>query len=240
MPNRRDALKGLGALGASVLLRIDTDAQGEGLIVAGQRVELRVADVSHTVRISIVPGGSTNLNPDGGLVEFTEQRRAVPPGGSVRAGHFSLEVTGVPLNVRVSHGSEVVQEIGVTNAIDRPVDLTTTPIYVRAGAVVPMGPVKQYTAQPSDGPLSLTVYPGADGRFELFEDDGTSFEYRRGNWMGMSMAWDDRRRRLTLSLAAGSKMRPPMVRDLEVRVAGQKTVQSARFSGRPLVIAPGS
>jgi alpha-glucosidase (family GH31 glycosyl hydrolase) len=124
--------------------------------------------------------------------------------------------------------------------IDRAVDLTTTPIYVRAGAVLPMGPVKQFTAQPGDGPLSVTMYPGADGRLDLFEDDGTSFEYRRGNWMGMSMAWEDRRRRLTVSLTEGSRMRPPLVRDLEVRVAGQKTVQSARFSGRPLVIAPGS
>ena len=121
--------------------------------------------------------------------------------------------------------------------IDRPVDLATTPIYARAGAIVPMGPVKQYTAQPVDGPLSITVYPGADGRFELFEDDGTSFEYRRGNWMGVSMQWEDRARRLTVSLAPGSKMRPPLVRELEVRVAGQKTVQRATFSGRRLVVS---
>jgi hypothetical protein len=56
VPNRRDALKGLGALGASVLLRIDAGAQGEDLIVAGQRVELRVASISpRTVRISVIP-----------------------------------------------------------------------------------------------------------------------------------------------------------------------------------------
>lgn len=38
--------------------------------------------------------------------------------------------------------------------IDRAVDLATTPLYVRAGAVIPMGSVKQYTAQPDEGPLS--------------------------------------------------------------------------------------
>ena len=123
--------------------------------------------------------------------------------------------------------------------VERPVDLATTPVYVRAGAVVPMGPVKQYTAEPSDGPLSLTVYPGRDAQFELFEDDGTSFEYRRGNWTGLSMRWEDRARRLTVSLAPGSKMRPPLVRELEVRVAGQKAVHRARFTGRRLSLVPG-
>jgi alpha-glucosidase (family GH31 glycosyl hydrolase) len=125
--------------------------------------------------------------------------------------------------------------------VDRPIDLETMPIYVRAGAILPMGPVKQHTGQPDAGPLSITVYPGADGRFELFEDDGKSFEYRRGNWMGVSMQWDDRARRLTLSLAPGSRMRRPLVRDLEVRVVGQKAVQRAQFTGRrlALTVAPG-
>ena len=76
-------------------------------------------------------------------------------------------------------------------------DLATTPLYVRAGAIVPMGPVKQYTSEPVDGPLTITVYPGADGAFELFEDDGTSLEYKRGGWMGTALAWSDRDRRLT-------------------------------------------
>jgi alpha-glucosidase (family GH31 glycosyl hydrolase) len=122
--------------------------------------------------------------------------------------------------------------------IDRAVDLETTPLYVRAGAIVPMGPVKQYTAEAAAGPLAVTVYPGADGSFELFEDDGTSFEFRRGAWMGIAFTWNDRDRRLTMALMPGSRMRPPMVRDIEVRVAGQKAVQVVKFSGRPLTITP--
>ena len=50
----------------------------------------------------------------------------------------------------------------------------------------------------SDGPLTLRVYSGADGRFRLYEDDGVSFAYRRGDWMGIDLGWDDRGRRLTL------------------------------------------
>jgi alpha-glucosidase (family GH31 glycosyl hydrolase) len=117
--------------------------------------------------------------------------------------------------------------------IDRAVDLETTPLYVRAGAIVPMDPVKQYTAEPAAGPLSVTVYPGADGKFELFEDDGASFEYRRGAWLGIAFAWNDRERQLSMTLMPGSRMRAPMVRDVEVRIAGQKAVKAVKFSGRP-------
>jgi len=38
-----------------------------------------------------------------------------------------------------------------------------------------------------DEPLALTVYPGADGSFNLYEDDGASFNYRRGEWTGIEM-----------------------------------------------------
>lgn len=50
------------------------------------------------------------------------------------------------------------------------------PLHVRAGAIVPMGPIKQYVDEPVDAPLSVTIYPGADGAFELYEDDGRTFK----------------------------------------------------------------
>jgi alpha-glucosidase (family GH31 glycosyl hydrolase) len=121
--------------------------------------------------------------------------------------------------------------------IDRPVDLATTPIYVRSGAIVPMGPVKQYTSEPAAGPLNVTIYPGADGSFAMFEDDGKSFEYRRGAWMGLTFSWNDRARRLSIALTRGSRMRPPMVRDLEVRLAGGKKTAAAKFSGKTLTLS---
>jgi alpha-glucosidase/alpha-D-xyloside xylohydrolase len=67
--------------------------------------------------------------------------------------------------------------------IARRVDLGTMPIYVRAGAVLPTGPVRQYTAEKVDGPLTLTVYPGAGGSGFLYEDDGETFDFRQGAFM---------------------------------------------------------
>ena len=118
--------------------------------------------------------------------------------------------------------------------VDRAVTLETTPLYVRAGAVIPMGPVKQYVDEPVDGPLSLTVYPGADGASSIYEDDGRSFDYRTGQFMRIAVAWQDSGRRLTLTLAPGSRMLPPASRTFEVKLAGQSTGKTVAFTGKPV------
>jgi alpha-glucosidase/alpha-D-xyloside xylohydrolase len=120
--------------------------------------------------------------------------------------------------------------------IGRAVDLGTLPLFVRAGAIVPLGPVKQYTSEAVDGPLTATVFPGADGAFTMYEDDGQTFDYRRGEWMGIDMRWTDATRRLTLRLASGSRMRPPASRRIIVRVAGSSVTRDITFTGAPLEV----
>jgi len=123
--------------------------------------------------------------------------------------------------------------------IDRAVDLATMPLYVRAGAIIPMGPVKQYTSEPSDEPMALVVYPGADGSSSWYEDDGRSFNYRNGEWMRVQTTWNDATRRLSLQLAPGSKMLAPTRRRINVRVAGAQVVKSVDFAGRPVSLTLG-
>lgn len=122
--------------------------------------------------------------------------------------------------------------------ITRKVDLETIPLYARAGAIVPFGPLKQYTGEKVDGPLDISVYPGAAGRFLLYEDDGASFDYRKGEWMGIEMAWNDSRKALSLRLAAGSKMLPPAKREIRVAIVGAMggATKSAVFNGHNLEV----
>jgi len=70
---------------------------------------------------------------------------------------------------------------------------------------VAIGPVRQHTAEHSEEPVTLRIYPGADGRFSWYEDDGTSFRYRQGEFTKIDCAWDDASRKLTLAWAAGSR-----------------------------------
>lgn len=128
-------------------------------------------------------------------------------------------------NERVSGGAEIT----------RNVDLETMPLYVRAGSIVPLGPVKQYTDEKVDGPLSVTIYPGADASFLLYEDDGKSFNYRRGEWMGIEMNWDDAKKTLAMRLAPGSRVLPPLRREIEVKL--NQATKPAVFEGHPITVS---
>jgi|CZKR01.1.fsa_nt_gi alpha-glucosidase (family GH31 glycosyl hydrolase) len=117
----------------------------------------------------------------------------------------------------------------------RPVDLETMPLYVREGSILPLGPVKQFTGEIVEEPLSVSIYPGADASFLLYEDDGSSFNYRKGEWMGIQMEWNDARRILSLHLAPGSRLLPPESRAIAVKVAG--TTHSVTFDGKPVQVS---
>ncbi|HWP99229.1 MAG TPA: TIM-barrel domain-containing protein, partial [Vicinamibacterales bacterium] len=120
--------------------------------------------------------------------------------------------------------------------IEREVDLATMPLYVRAGAILPLGPVRQHTGEAVDEPIELRVFPGADGAFLLYEDDGRSFEYRKGDWMGVEARWREASGRLALRLADGSRMRPPSPRPIAVRVLG-RPARTIAFGGEPVELA---
>ncbi|MGA8308826.1 MAG: TIM-barrel domain-containing protein [Terriglobales bacterium] len=119
--------------------------------------------------------------------------------------------------------------------ISRDVDLETIPLYVRAASILPLGPVKQYTTESVDQPLSVLVYSGADSSYLLYEDDGISFNHRKGEWMGIQMTWDDALRSLALELAPGSRMMMPVPRNIEIRL--RQEIRSVRFEGHPIKIS---
>jgi alpha-glucosidase/alpha-D-xyloside xylohydrolase len=118
--------------------------------------------------------------------------------------------------------------------VTKTVDLETMPLYVRAGAILPLGPVKQFTGEKIDEPLSISIYPGADGSFLLYEDDGASFNYRKGEWMGMHLTWSDAPKVLRMELAPGSRMLPPGKRPMVVKVADIS--RSVTFDGTPVEV----
>jgi alpha-glucosidase len=61
--------------------------------------------------------------------------------------------------------------------------LDEMPIYVRAGAIIPMQPLVQSTSEKPNGPLQVQLYPGDDCRGSLYQDDGHTFGYQRGEFL---------------------------------------------------------
>lgn len=109
--------------------------------------------------------------------------------------------------------------------ITRPVDLGTLPLYVRAGAILPLDPVRQYTAQEVHEPTTIRIYPGADGTFTLYDDDGHTLGYQNASddqqvWIRFD--WSDATRRLTV--APGPQKPWP---------AGGKRVFNVELVGKP-------
>mmetsp|Transcript_122749 Transcript_122749/g.381519 ORF Transcript_122749/g.381519 Transcript_122749/m.381519 type:complete len:200 (-) Transcript_122749:110-709(-) len=68
---------------------------------------------------------------------------------------------------------------------------TEVPAFVRAGTVLPLAPVVQYTDALPGGPLEVQVYAGADGSFDLVEDDGLTYGYQAGTVRRTHLVWDD-------------------------------------------------
>jgi alpha-D-xyloside xylohydrolase len=78
------------------------------------------------------------------------------------------------------------------------------PLYVPAGAILPLGPDVEYVNQKAADPLEVRVYPGADGSFLLYEDAGDSYDYERGAYTNIPFHWSDGSRTLTIGKRTGS------------------------------------
>jgi alpha-D-xyloside xylohydrolase len=88
--------------------------------------------------------------------------------------------------------------------IDAPAPLETMPLHVRAGSIVPLGPYLQYASEKPADPIELRVYRGADGRFELYEDEGDGYAYEKGVFAVIPIEWNEVKRRLTIGARRGS------------------------------------
>jgi alpha-glucosidase (family GH31 glycosyl hydrolase) len=122
--------------------------------------------------------------------------------------------------------------------VTREVDLATMPIYVRAGAIVPVDPIRQFTGQPVDEPTTLRVYTGADGEFTLFDDDGISQGYLRGVGSWTRTRWHDRDRRLTIEPGAPEGATNVVAeRIFEVLVLPEGLTRQVRYSGSRVEVA---
>lgn len=103
---------------------------------------------------------------------------------------------------------------GQTVVVPAPYD--AIPVHVRAGAIVPMGPELQYTDEKPADPITLWVYAGADGTFTLYEDDGLTYGYEKGQFTRIPIRWTEATRTLTIGKREGAFTGMPQTRTFEV------------------------
>ena len=65
---------------------------------------------------------------------------------------------------------------------------------IKAGSILPMGPLLQYSTEKPADPIELRIYPGADGSFTLYEDENDNYNYEKGVYSTIAFHWDDAER----------------------------------------------
>ncbi|HEY81468.1 MAG TPA: DUF5110 domain-containing protein [Caldilineae bacterium] len=92
--------------------------------------------------------------------------------------------------------------------ISSPTPLDRVPLFVRAGAALPMGPVRQFVEDKPDAPLELHIYPGS-GVSWLYEDDGETLRYREGDYRLTRFKMDFDGHRLRIQRQMAGDWQPP-------------------------------
>jgi alpha-glucosidase/alpha-D-xyloside xylohydrolase len=119
-------------------------------------------------------------------------------------------------------------------SVTRAVDLATMPIYARAGAIIPLDPVRQHTGEVVAEAMTLRVFRGAVGELTLYEDDGVSLDYLENRAMWTRFAWDEGARRLVIEPAPPRGARSPEYppRTFNVEIIPEDTRKAVEYSGR--------
>jgi alpha-D-xyloside xylohydrolase len=116
------------------------------------------------------------------------------------------------------------------------------PLFVRAGSIIPTGPEIEFTRQETDGPIVLQVFTGADGSFSLYEDDGTSEGYRRGEFTRIPIQWNEAKGELTIGQREGGYGAMTQKRAISVRFYDKTSGQPMNFeeNGKTSIVYDGS
>ena len=103
---------------------------------------------------------------------------------------------------------------GQTLAVDAPFE--KLPLFVREGAILPVGPEISYAAEKPGAPITLFVYTGKNGTFSLYEDEGTNYNYEKGNYSTIPFHYEDASGTLTIGERKGSFTGMPETRTFNV------------------------
>ena len=96
-------------------------------------------------------------------------------------------------------------------------DLETMPLYVRAGSIIPFGPDICYTDEQPQAMVKLRIYPGQDGAFTLYQDEGDNYNYEKGLFATIRLRWQDQNRLLIFEKRQGKY--PGMSKTLEFSIS---------------------
>jgi alpha-D-xyloside xylohydrolase len=93
-------------------------------------------------------------------------------------------------------------EGGQSVKADAPLD--KIPLFIKAGSIIPMGKIIQYSGEKPADLIELRIYRGANGEFTLYEDEGDNYNYEKGAYSTITFSWNDSKKVLTINDRKGS------------------------------------
>ena len=90
---------------------------------------------------------------------------------------------------------------GQTITTDTPLD--KIPVFVKAGSIIPIGKLMQYTGEKSNDTFEIRIYKGADAAFSLYEDEGDNYNYEKGKYSIIPFSWNETAQLLTIGKQQG-------------------------------------
>jgi alpha-glucosidase/alpha-D-xyloside xylohydrolase len=121
--------------------------------------------------------------------------------------------------------------------INRAVDLATMPIYVHAGAVIPIDAIRQFTSEVLNEPTILKIFSGANGTFTLYDDDGISQDYLAGKGSWIDITWNEKDKELTLAPGTPKGYKNEMQeRVFKVQLVPDNKIEAIKYTGKPVKI----
>jgi alpha-D-xyloside xylohydrolase len=96
------------------------------------------------------------------------------------------------------------QHLAGGRSIEASAKLDQIPLFVPAGTILPFGPKEQFASEKLADPIDLRIYPGSDAAFTLYEDEGTNYNYEKGEYSIIDINWNDRNSRLEIGKRRGN------------------------------------
>lgn len=109
---------------------------------------------------------------------------------------------------------------GETIMTSAPIDVI--PLFVKGGSIIVSTEPVEHSGLLRGKPLDVTVFPGQDAIFSFYEDSGDSYDFEKGEAVRVNLAWNDKKRELTISDSRSSYPGAPSVRTLNLK-SGNKT-----------------
>lgn len=113
--------------------------------------------------------------------------------------------------------------------------LEVIPVFAKAGSIVTRNQPAEYADAGDNREMDIVVYAGQNAEFTLYEDDNETYNYEKGNYMSIDMAWNENDSRIMFSKPKGDLIPLLKERTFNIIVKKRHTDGSVSSSAKSVV-----